>query len=152
MKQCFKCLQEKPFSEFYRHGQTKSLLFGKCKQCTREDARRNRMNRLEYYREYDCKRAQLPHRKALALKNTRKARKRIHRYTASHDAVDAAIKKGKLVRQPCQMCGTKDWVAAHHDDYSQPLAVMWLCPVHHKARHAFLDFLESCRGIGGHAC
>ena len=26
-------------------------------------------------------------------------------------------------------------VHAHHEDYDYPLDVIWLCPIHHKARH-----------------
>jgi hypothetical protein len=33
------------------------------------------------------------------------------------------------------VCGTQDRVQAHHEDYSRPLDVVWLCPTHHKARH-----------------
>lgn len=46
-----------------------------------------------------------------------------------------AIASGKLVRQPCEVCGAPE-VEAHHDDYSKPLAVRWLCPEHHRAHHA----------------
>ena len=46
-----------------------------------------------------------------------------------------AIRRGKLVRQPCEVCGSQP-VDAHHDDYSQPLNVRWLCPAHHRAHHA----------------
>ena len=46
-----------------------------------------------------------------------------------------AIKAGKLVRQPCEICSSVP-VEAHHDDYSQPLNVRWLCPSHHRAHHA----------------
>ena len=55
--------------------------------------------------------------------------------------VDKAIKSGELVVQPCEMCGTTDKIHAHHDDYDLPLNVMWLCPGHHKARHAYLTEL-----------
>lgn len=43
--------------------------------------------------------------------------------------------RGDLTPQPCQRCGDAVGVHAHHDDYSQPLAVMWLCPKHHRERH-----------------
>jgi ribosomal protein S27AE len=45
-----------------------------------------------------------------------------------------AIKTGKLVRQPCEQCG-KAKSEAHHDDYSKPLTVRWLCRPHHGAVH-----------------
>ena len=47
-----------------------------------------------------------------------------------------AIKAGRLVRQPCEVCGADDKVHAHHDDYSKPLDVRWLCPEHHREHHA----------------
>lgn len=45
-----------------------------------------------------------------------------------------AIRGGKLQRQPCEVCGAER-VEAHHDDYSQPLNVRWLCPTHHREHH-----------------
>lgn len=46
-----------------------------------------------------------------------------------------AIAAGKLVRQPCEVCGAQV-VEAHHADYSKPLDVMWLCARHHAEWHA----------------
>jgi hypothetical protein len=53
---------------------------------------------------------------------------------ASHIAVGNAVRSGKLIKQPCEICGT-DKVHAHHDDYSKPLQVRWLCPSHHFVHH-----------------
>lgn len=47
------------------------------------------------------------------------------------------IYRGKLSRQPCEVCGNPK-SEAHHDDYSRPLDVVWLCPAHHAERHAQL--------------
>lgn len=46
-----------------------------------------------------------------------------------------AIKSGRLQRLPCEVCGVTP-TEAHHDDYSQPLNVRWLCPTHHREHHA----------------
>lgn len=54
---------------------------------------------------------------------------------AAHKAVEYALKRGDLTPQPCERCGDAVGIHAHHDDYSQPLAVMWLCPKHHRERH-----------------
>ena len=43
---------------------------------------------------------------------------------------NTAIKNGTLVRQSCEVCGKKKG-QAHHDDYTKPLDVRWLCPKHH---------------------
>lgn len=48
--------------------------------------------------------------------------------------VAKAIKGGVLTRLPCEVCaaGKAD---AHHDDYSKPLDVRWLCRSHHQQHH-----------------
>jgi hypothetical protein len=49
----------------------------------------------------------------------------------------SAIRRGVLVRQPCEQCGSsgqfngREGVHAHHDDYSKPFEVRWLCHFHH---------------------
>lgn len=48
-----------------------------------------------------------------------------------------AIRDGRLTRGPCEVCGTTP-TEAHHDDYSQPQKVRWLCPLHHREHHAAL--------------
>lgn len=50
-------------------------------------------------------------------------------------AVDAAVRSGVLVRPERCPCGRDARVHGHHDDYSRPLDVLWLCAVCHKARH-----------------
>jgi hypothetical protein len=47
----------------------------------------------------------------------------------------AAIKSGKLQKQPCRDCGDSLKVDAHHTDYRKPLQVVWLCRACHKAEH-----------------
>ena len=52
-------------------------------------------------------------------------------------ATNYAIKTGKLIRQPCEVCGATDDIEAHHDSYARKdrLKVRWLCPQHHKDFH-----------------
>lgn len=51
-----------------------------------------------------------------------------------------AIRSGQLVRGECEF--NKPWrpcvgtIQAHHDDYSRPLDVRWLCAFHHQNLHA----------------
>jgi hypothetical protein len=44
------------------------------------------------------------------------------------------VKQGRIKKKSCEICGDRK-VHAHHDDYSKPLEVRWLCPLHHKRRH-----------------
>jgi ribosomal protein S27AE len=53
---------------------------------------------------------------------------------AARIAAGGAIATGRLVKQPCEKCGAER-VHAHHDDYSKPLDVRWLCPKHHAEEH-----------------
>lgn len=48
--------------------------------------------------------------------------------------VNRRIASGKLKREPCEVCGAIQ-VEAHHDDYSKPLEVRWLCHTHHREHH-----------------
>jgi len=49
-------------------------------------------------------------------------------------AVSFAVKKGRLERTPCVVCG-ETRVDGHHIDYSKPLEVVWLCRQHHVEAH-----------------
>lgn len=57
-----------------------------------------------------------------------------HQKYLARKTVENHIRAGKLIRQPCERCGALN-AQAHHEDYSKPLDVMWLCPRDHKARH-----------------
>ena len=48
--------------------------------------------------------------------------------------VGKAIKRGDIIRLPCQICGNKK-SEAHHEDYNKPLEVIWLCNEHHNQAH-----------------
>lgn len=60
---------------------------------------------------------------------------------SSHRKVLWAVSSGKLKKEKCKICG-KSEVDAHHEDYSKPLEVIWLCRRHHKELHRIKD-LES---------
>ena len=56
------------------------------------------------------------------------------RYPERHRArwmVRNAIMNGVLTRLPCLVCGDSP-SHAHHEDYSRPLDVTWLCASHHR--------------------
>lgn len=48
--------------------------------------------------------------------------------------VSSALRRGILKKQPCEVCG-KRVVDAHHDDYTKPLEVRWLCRTCHLQWH-----------------
>lgn len=50
-------------------------------------------------------------------------------------AVERAVARGRLTRPDRCACGRAMPVIAHHDDYTRPLDVAWLCHACHRARH-----------------
>ena len=53
----------------------------------------------------------------------------------SRKIVSHAKRQGIFPRkQPCEVCGSSCAVA-HHDDYTKPLEVRWLCLSHHQKWH-----------------
>ena len=45
-----------------------------------------------------------------------------------------AVKTGRLIKEPCEICG-EEHAEAHHEDYTKPLVVRWLCKKCHKEYH-----------------
>lgn len=67
---------------------------------------------------------------------TKRYRRRHPRRASAHIAVGVAIRNGTLVRPAaCPRCGAVVKVQAHHDDYSKPLVVRWMCRACHWSHH-----------------
>jgi hypothetical protein len=73
------------------------------------------------------------HGKLLAI-SAAKARLREEGLYPIRKAVTNALKKGALVRQPCEACGALK-AEGHHADYTKPLEITWLCRSHHRREH-----------------
>ena len=52
----------------------------------------------------------------------------------ARNAVLRLIHNGTISRGACEVCGEPE-AQAHHDDYSRPLDVRWLCDAHHREHH-----------------
>lgn len=53
---------------------------------------------------------------------------------ASRKYTKYAKKLGIIQKTPCEVCGDER-SQAHHQDYSKPLEIKWLCQKHHKEEH-----------------
>jgi predicted DNA-binding protein YlxM (UPF0122 family) len=61
---------------------------------------------------------------------------------SAHNRIAEAIATGMIVPHPCEECGVNSprrngqrGIHAHHDDYTKPLEVRWLCSRHHRQWH-----------------
>jgi len=128
-KVCSKCGLYKPFTEYYHHPTSKDNLLYLCKDCAKTAQYHIRQRKLEKYREYSRMKSRSEEGRRRAAEDRKKHPDRYHaRYLAN-----VARRKGILIPQPCEICGSIDHLEMHHDDYSKPLEVMWLCrPCHRK--------------------
>lgn len=54
--------------------------------------------------------------------------------TRARRLVRNRVFRGTLTKLPCEICGDPK-SQAHHENYSQPLDIKWLCAKHHKEAH-----------------
>jgi hypothetical protein len=140
MKICFRCNEEKELSEFYKHKQMGDGYLGKCKECTKKDVKAYRSVNVEKIRRYDRERAKLPHVKKTNIENSRRFRKQFPLAYKAHCAVNNAVRDGKLDKPTnCPLCNKTRQIEAHHNDYSKPLEIEWMCAACHRAFHRDLD-------------
>ena len=97
-----------------------------------------RAKQSEVFRAWQEKNGNTPERLARKAEQMRGYAK-AHGTREHHQArrkVRHEIEMGRLVRQPCEVCGGVEKIHAHHDDYTRPLSVRWLCQFHHHEHHA----------------
>jgi hypothetical protein len=149
MKTCRECGVEKTLDQYYKHSAMGDGHLNKCIECVKSRVKKHRDENIDRIREYDSKRANWPKRAAArkeyakteagklshkrALQNYRK---RFPLKAIAHYALANAVRVGKVKRQEfCSECSSSQKVEAHHDDYTKPLDVRWLCEACHKEWH-----------------
>lgn len=120
-----------------------------CKECVRARVKARRDANIEAIRAYDRARGQSPERKARVkadypkyANHPSKAAWKIRNADkkAAHDAVNNAVRDGRMIRPLiCEDCNQPGRIEGHHDNYLKPLAVRWLCITCHKAAHRALN-------------
>lgn len=131
--------------EFY------ATITSRCKECHKVKVRENRAEKIEYYKAYDAKRYRLDPKVKMRHKRYAKTdagKKAFRRARASwlernlekracHVILGNAVRDGRIVRPDCcSMCGAGGRIHGHHEDYTKPLDVVWVCPKCHAAIHA----------------
>lgn len=142
-KICIRCRRFLPLDEFYSHKQMADGRLNACKSCVkkssaerharieadplaREDELDRQREKARRYREQGKK----PVSRVSAKERMRRTRLEHPEAVRARNLVQHAKRRGDLIPQPCEVCGSED-VHAHHDDYSKPLEVRWLCSAHH---------------------
>jgi hypothetical protein len=135
MKKCFKCKEDKPLSEFYKHKGMSDGHLNKCKTCTKLDVHNHRhgSGRLKVL-EYDRLRAKNPERIEKQKKINKAWEEKYPMRRKAQRELGKAVARCEIKPLPCFVCGEK--AEAHHPDYDRPLDVIWLCPSHHKQIHS----------------
>jgi hypothetical protein len=133
-KPCIECGINKSVTEFYAHQMMRDGTVNVCKTCHKARMKRRRLTDPRV-QEYDRLRYQQPGRKAATRKSTHRWNDKHPLAYKAHYTVSNAIRDGRLIKQPCTICG-EEKVHAHHRDYSKPLDVTWLCVTCHQRIHA----------------
>jgi hypothetical protein len=123
MKKCCNCQQEKTFESFHKDATAPSGYSSYCKLCKKQ-----KDTKYYSYSEQEKKRKT---KYRLEFPERKNAQSKVYR----------AVKFGKLIKQPCFICGEDS--EAHHPDYSRPLDVVWLCSSHHRQAHNLIANFES---------
>lgn len=138
-KVCTRCKEEKPVSGFYpRYNKSGVVdLRPECKACGKNLDKVRIGQRHKYRQEVRKRNAGKPKRKSKKSSEVRQRyrEKHIDKHLARVKTKNA-IKQGKLIRpNRCSKCQAKCRAVAHHEDYSKPLEVTWVCHECHMDIH-----------------
>ena len=151
MKVCRECGVKKELNAFYKHAAMLDGHLNKCIECVKDRVKKHRELNLDKIKAYDLARAKTPYRmaknKAYAQSEKGKLahkkalvnyRKRYPLIYVSKLLTKKALKHGELVRPThCSECNSTHKIEGHHDDYTKPLDVRWLCEKCHKNWHNY---------------
>lgn len=151
-KRCIICDKELALDQFYPHPQMDDGHLNKCKECCRgqERARQKRLRKDPAWVRSERKRTRERNVRLGYGERykpvTKRRRERVAAYKRAWMArnpekvkaicaANNALRDGRLTRKPCEVCGAARSVHKHHEDYSKPLEVRWLCSKCHREIH-----------------
>ena len=151
MKVCRECNKEKELHDFYKHSAMADGYLNKCIECVKARVAKHRESNIERVREYDKKRSTFPHRvqsrkeyqktdqgKKVRKKAMENYHKKYPMKYAAHLMTSNALRDGRLIAATnCSECNSDKRIQGHHDDYTKPFEVRWLCEPCHKKWHKF---------------
>lgn len=155
MKVCRGCKAEMPIDQYYKTKNGRNGIDSRCKPCRLAEQK-------EYYKKNSVRCRELSAR--WRKENRDRARELKRRWNAknprskdemnrlqrnwrknnlvraeTNQALQRAVRSGKIEKpNKCEDCNKgvqRNILHGHHDDYSKPLKVNWLCPPCHGDRH-----------------
>ena len=115
MKVCFRCKKSKPLKAFTKNSSFPSGF------------------------QYDCRECRAIERKARNKKHNEESviyRQKNPLKVKAHKVIELALLRGEIERpETCEDCSEEQRLHGHHDDYSKPLDVRWLCQPCHQRFH-----------------
>ena len=132
-KICRGCGKNLIMTDYYKHKQMADGHLNMCKTCVKSRISNERAANLDKHRLRD--KIRNSNRWDYMSKQSQKTRQMNPEKYKARAAVSNALRDGRLERGPCEVCGALK-VQGHHDDYSKPLEVRWLCKKHHDEYHA----------------
>jgi len=143
MKICSKCGIPKLLTEFHKCSKHKDGLRSECKECIKgmtKEYRQTDNGKAVHLREVK-KYLKTKAGKITSMKSVKNYRLNNPLKYKAHTIVTHALRDGKLIRQPCEVCGNPK-SEFHHPDYSKSLEGNWLCYRDHKLIHRILKILK----------
>lgn len=121
MKICKTCNEKKRKKDFYFY--KTGYYSSECKEC---HTKRTSINKKNNWRN--------PEKDNECAKRWQKENREKYRV---HLLTRKAKRDGSLKEKPCENCGSNK-AEMHHDDYTKPLKIRWLCRRHHRKIHRMI--------------
>ena len=133
---CGRCGEFFPKEGFYRDKRTRLGITSKCKTCHIQTAltSRDKENARRISRLY-MRRARQANPEIFRERERSRLRIKDHKYVARL-LLNCAIRRGDMQKPDCcDECAARGRVTGHHENYSKPYDVIWLCYECHGKRH-----------------
>jgi hypothetical protein len=121
-KRCGRCRELKPLDDFGKPTIARPGRDSYCKPCRRAFSREKRPRHSE-------------------LSPEQRLRANCRSY------VNQYKRRGRIKPKPCEKCGSEEHIEMHHEDYSKPLEINWLCRSCHLEMHRARKALKAAQEI-----